>query len=68
MLKVQMQARQVEKDHADGSLEITFPVADFIEIKMEILRHGAGIEVMAPEELRTMIQSEAKSICNLYEK
>ena len=58
---------QVATDLNDGSLEITFPVADFIEIKMEILRHGAGVEVIGPEELRVLIVKEARNICALYD-
>jgi predicted DNA-binding transcriptional regulator YafY len=44
----------------DGSLELTFPVADFSEIKMEILKHGADVEVIKPKSLRDLIKAEAK--------
>lgn len=51
---------------ADGSLELSFPVADFAEITMEILKHGAGVEVIKPVSLRNRIQEEAANICKLY--
>jgi proteasome accessory factor C len=58
--------KQTETELPDGSLEITFPVADFIEIKMQILRHGAGVVVLEPKELRAMVLQEAKDLCRIY--
>lgn len=50
----------------DGSLELTFPVANFAEITMEILKHGSGVEVIKPKALRDIIKHEAKNIFNIY--
>ncbi len=50
----------------DGSLELTFPVANFAEITMEILKHGAGVEVIKPKALRDIIKEEAKKIAKIY--
>jgi len=50
----------------DGSLELTFPVADFSEIRMEILRHGAMVEVIKPKSLRELIKAEAQNIAKIY--
>ena len=50
----------------DGSLELTFPVANFAEISMEILKHGAGVEVIKPKALRDIIKEEAKEIAKIY--
>ena len=50
----------------DGSLELTFPVANFAEISMEILKHGAGVEVIKPKALRDIIKEEAKKIAKIY--
>jgi predicted DNA-binding transcriptional regulator YafY len=50
----------------DGSLELTFPVANFAEITMEILKHGAGVEVVKPKALREIIKEEAKKIAKIY--
>jgi predicted DNA-binding transcriptional regulator YafY len=50
----------------DGSMELTLPVAQFSEIKMEILRHGAMVEVIKPKSLRDQIRTEAENILRLY--
>ena len=50
----------------DGSLEITFPVADFREVKMMILQFGADCEVVAPEELRREVVAEIRRMGELY--
>lgn len=57
---------QKVKTLKDGSIEITFPVASFAEIKMEILRHGAGVEVIKPKALREIIKEAAKKIVKIY--
>jgi predicted DNA-binding transcriptional regulator YafY len=50
----------------DGSLEISFPVSDFSEIKREILKHGDAVTVIKPESLRKLIKSEAINIAKIY--
>ena len=50
----------------DGSLEISFPVSDFSEIKREILKHGDDVMVIKPESLRELIKSEATNIAKIY--
>ena len=50
----------------DGSLEISFPVSDFSEIKREILKHGDAVTVIKPESLREIIKSEAINIAKNY--
>jgi predicted DNA-binding transcriptional regulator YafY len=52
--------------HKDGSLELSFPVADFSEIKMEILKHGDKVEVVKPKVLRDLIKTEAQNISKIY--
>ncbi len=52
--------------HPDGSLEISFPVSDFSEIKREILKHGSDVEVLKPKMLRQWIVSEAGKILEIY--
>jgi predicted DNA-binding transcriptional regulator YafY len=49
-----------------GSLELSFPVADFAEIMMEILKHGSGVEVVRPKALRDLKREEAKKIARTY--
>lgn len=50
----------------NGSLELTFPVASFAEIKMEVLKHGAAVEVIKPKALGEIIKHEAKKILKIY--
>ena len=50
----------------DGSLELSFPVADFSEIAREILKHGAGVKVIKPARLREIIRVEAEKIAGMY--
>ena len=57
---------QKEKVLTDGSLELSFPVADFSEISREVLKHGSGVEVVKPEGLRRMIRTEAEKISKIY--
>ena len=57
---------QKVKINKNGSLELSFPVADFAEIKMEILKHGSGVEVTRPKVLRELIREEAGRIIRIY--
>lgn len=57
---------QKEKILKDASLQLTFPVADYAEIVMEILKHGSGVEVISPKSLRDLVRSEAKKIASIY--
>jgi predicted DNA-binding transcriptional regulator YafY len=50
----------------DGSLCLRFPVADFGEIKREILKYGSSVEILAPEELRAEIKREIKRMGKVY--
>ena len=50
----------------DGSLQLSFPIADFAEIKMEILKHGSGVEVIRPKALRDLIKDELKKMVRIY--
>jgi len=50
----------------DGSLELSFPVSDFSEIKMEILKHGDQVEVIKPASLREIIKKEVQNILKIY--
>ncbi|RJR14596.1 MAG: WYL domain-containing protein [Nitrospiraceae bacterium] len=50
----------------DGSLELSFPVASFMEIEMEVLSHGHDVEVIAPQAFRALIKAEAVKIAGIY--
>ena len=46
----------------DGSYELRIPYANETELAMDILKHGAAVEVIAPEALRqTILQSLQKA-------
>ena len=57
---------QKMKINKDGSLELSFPVASFDEIMMEILKHGSGVEVIRPKALRELVEEEAREILKIY--
>jgi predicted DNA-binding transcriptional regulator YafY len=57
---------QKSKFLKNGSLELSFPVADFSEVKMEILKHGDKVEVVKPKALRDLIKTEAQNISKIY--
>lgn len=57
---------QMERILKYGSLELSFPVARLDEIKREILKHGADVEVIKPKGLRELIKAEAKKIAKIY--
>lgn len=50
----------------DGSLQLTIPVADFREIKREILKYGAQVEVVSPAKLREEVKKEIEKMRNIY--
>lgn len=51
-----------------GSIELSFNVASFTEVKSEVLKYGHLVEVVAPKKLRDMIRRDAEEIMLLYEK
>jgi len=57
---------QKVKPLEDGSLQLSFPVSDFSEVKMEILKHGNEVTVIRPKALRELIKSEAEKIVKIY--
>ena len=52
--------------NADGSVCLKFPVADFREVRREILKYGASVEVLSPQELRDEINSEIERMSKIY--
>ncbi|MHC4516671.1 MAG: helix-turn-helix transcriptional regulator, partial [Planctomycetota bacterium] len=42
----------------DGSLQLSFPAADFKELVKRILSHGADVKVISPKELQRVVKSE----------
>lgn len=50
----------------DGSICLRFPVADFGEIRKEVLKYGASVEVLTPRELRQQIREEIGRMARTY--
>jgi predicted DNA-binding transcriptional regulator YafY len=56
------------EEQPDGGLHLSFPVADFREIKLRILQFGAEVEVLEPPDLRKEIEEEIVRMVQLYGK
>jgi predicted DNA-binding transcriptional regulator YafY len=64
----EMRWHREEKKQIDqqGRLCLTIPVADFREIKREILKYGADVQVLEPSELREELKREIKKMALIY--
>lgn len=52
--------------NANGTLQLTFPVAGFEEVAREVLKYGAEVEVVAPDELREIVRQEIRKMAGIY--
>jgi len=50
----------------DGRYELRVPYSDETEIVMDILRHGAQVEVVAPAPLRKAVAARLREACAVY--
>jgi len=50
----------------DKTLCLSFPVADFREVKREILKHGSQVEVISPAGLREEVRQEIWKMGQIY--
>ena len=50
----------------DGSLVLTFPVADFREVTRRILFYDAVVKVLSPKTLARDVEQEIKRMGNVY--
>ena len=50
----------------DGSYTLTIPYADETELVMDIMRHGADVEVLAPDSLRRAVQRRLGDAASQY--
>ncbi len=57
---------QVEKERADGSLEIALQVDNLEEVERWVLGWGEHVQVMAPRELLQRIRATAERVRKLY--
>jgi predicted DNA-binding transcriptional regulator YafY len=50
----------------DGSYELRVPYTSETELAMDILRHGANVEVLEPPSLRSLIAERVGQVQALY--
>ena len=50
----------------DGSYELRVPYKDARELTMDIMRHGAHVEVIEPQELRAEVADQLRRAAGLY--
>jgi predicted DNA-binding transcriptional regulator YafY len=61
-------SKQKGSFEADGSYLLEVPFSHPQELMMDILRHGAAVEVVGPASLRNRVAEEAKAIAGRYGK
>jgi predicted DNA-binding transcriptional regulator YafY len=59
-------SRQVGRFAADGSYLLELPYSKEPELVMDLLRHGAGVEVIAPPGLRARVAAELAAAARRY--
>lgn len=62
----QWHPQQTGKFLDDGRYELRLPYADPRELIMDILKHGAEVEVVGPSSLRTAVARQLRHAANLY--
>ena len=60
----QQQGRILE----DGSYELKLPYSDPRELAMDVLKHGAEVEVIGPESLQQLVREQLRGALGRYEK
>jgi predicted DNA-binding transcriptional regulator YafY len=50
----------------DGSYELRIPYRESRELVMDVMRHGASVEVIAPPELRREVADELRRAASRY--
>ena len=59
-------SRQQGEFSEDGSYTLTIPYADETELVMDIMRHGADVEVLAPDSLRQAVHRRLGDAASQY--
>jgi predicted DNA-binding transcriptional regulator YafY len=59
-------SRQAGRVEADGSYVLELPYSAEPELVMDLLRHGAGVEVLAPDSLRRRVADEHAAAARQY--
>jgi predicted DNA-binding transcriptional regulator YafY len=58
--------RQESVELPDGRYELRLPYSASPELEMDVLRHGEGVEVVAPPELRERIAKRLRQAARVY--
>ena len=58
---------QVGTPQLDGTYLLQFPYAQEPELVMDILKHGADVQVLAPESLRKAVAEKLRAAAKLYD-
>lgn len=64
----QWHPQQQSNTLADGRYELRIPYADPRELVMDVLKHGAEVEVIEPTSLRQTIEKQLRQAAQQYEK
>lgn len=59
-------SKQVGRIEADGSYVLELPYSQEPELVMDLLRHGSGVEVLAPPALRARVAEELAAAASQY--
>jgi predicted DNA-binding transcriptional regulator YafY len=62
----QWHPQQRSRTDADGSYVLELPYSDSRELLMDILKHGAHVEVLAPHELRDEVAGALRAAAAIY--
>ena len=60
-------SKQLGRIEADGSYVLELPYSREPELVMDLLRHGAGVEVLSPRSLRERVASELAAAARQYD-
>lgn len=60
-------SKQVGRIEADGSYLLELPYSNERELVMDLLRHGSGVEVLAPAALRARVTEELAAAAAQYD-
>lgn len=63
----QWHPQQIQQVDEEGYLTLSVPYSQQTELVMDILRHGAEVEVMEPESLRNQVMKTTAAMSSLYQ-
>jgi predicted DNA-binding transcriptional regulator YafY len=61
-------ARQTQRIDSSGHLVLSVPYSEDYELTMDILRYGANVEVLAPDDLRSRVAEQLQAAAKRYQQ